>query len=132
MTTGGGLGAMLRGYYRTLWAAAAVGVVAVVVGALVGHAVAGVLLVVGLGLGAWNTRMVQNSLARFATGNVSNVRRQLAMSVLRRLALVSAIAIGIAVLYRPDGWTVLAGLAFFQALVIGGATRPLLREIQKG
>jgi hypothetical protein len=129
---GRGLVAAARAHRRILLGAAGVGLAGLALASALGHPVAGALLCVGLGLGAWNSFRAQSSLAGFAAGDVGRARRLIAMSVLRRLAVVSAVAIGLAVLFRPDGWTVVVGIAAFQALMIGGTARPLLREIRRG
>jgi hypothetical protein len=40
------------------------------------------------------------------------------------------IAVGVALLIRPDGLGVFAGLAFFQLLMVGGATVPVYKQLK--
>jgi hypothetical protein len=95
-----------------------------------GRPVAGAFFCGGLGLGLFNTALVQCSAARFAASSDSNKRR-FAMSVLTRLALITGLAVGLALALRPDGLAVFAGLAAFQLLMIFIASVPLLKELRQ-
>ncbi|MGH8867287.1 MAG: ATP synthase subunit I [Actinomycetes bacterium] len=119
-----------RNFQRALVAAAVLGVLGFIGLAVAGHAVAGVLLCVGLGLGGVNSRMVQRSLGEFIKQGDPN-KRKLMLGVLRRLMLVSAVALGIAFLYQPDGWVVLVGLAVFQVIVMGSVFGGLYKEVRR-
>jgi hypothetical protein len=81
-------------------------------------------------LGLFNTALVQRSAARFAASGDPNKRR-FAVSVLARLALVTALAVGLALALRPDGLAVFAGLAAFQLLMIFIAAVPLVKELRR-
>lgn len=117
-------------FRRSLLLSLIIGGVGLIVLAALGHYVAGVFLLVGLGLGAFNGRLVLVSIASFAAAGEAVGRGALIMSMMRRLALVSAIALAIVWFYRPEGIAVLAGLATFQTLVIGRAGGALFREIR--
>ena len=95
-----------------------------------GYPLAAAFFCGGLGLGLLNTALVQRSAARFATRGDPNKRR-FAVSVLARLALITALAVGLALALRPDGLAVFAGLAAFQLLMIFMASVPLLRELRQ-
>ncbi|HET9253904.1 MAG TPA: hypothetical protein VFO16_01725 [Pseudonocardiaceae bacterium] len=114
---------------RAVPIAALLGAASFVVLVPAGHPVAGAFFCGGLGLGLFNTALVQRSAARFAARGEGNKRR-FAASVLARLALVTAIAVGLAWVMRPDGLAVFAGLAAFQLLMIFIASVPLIRELR--
>jgi len=119
-----------RNFQRALLVALAIGVSGLVGLSLAGHFVAGVLLCVGLGLGAVNSRLVQRSLVAFVSAGDPN-KGKLMVGVLRRLVIVSAVAFAIAFLYRPEGWVVLLGLALFQVLVMGSVFGGLFKEVRR-
>jgi cobalamin synthase len=112
-----------------LWAAiaAVVGVAVLVPMHLPLYAALGVL---GLLLGATNARMAQVAVARYSDPSSYN-RGQFAMGVLGRLCVISVIALGCAILLRPAGLAVFAGLAIFQLLTIVSAMLPLVKEIRQ-
>jgi len=115
---------------RTLVWAAAAGVVGAVVAVWLGQPLAALFGWVGLCLGAANARMAQVSVARYSDrGEFSKGR--FAISVLGRLGVITVIALGCAVLLRPAGLAVFAGIAIFQLLTIVSAMLPLVKEIRQ-
>lgn len=114
-------------------------------GSVIGAAVAAVLVLaalvpaglglyalfgcVGLALGVLNSGLAVRSVARFATQRPSKAR--FSGSVLFRLAVISVLAIGCAVLVRPAGIAVFGGLALFQFLALVSSMRPLIKEIRQ-
>lgn len=110
--------------------AASLGVASFVVLAPMGYPLAGAFFTAGLALGLLNTTLVQRSAARFsAMGNPS--KKRFALSVLSRLALITVLALGLAVLLKPEGLGVFAGLAAFQFLMIVLAAIPMLTELRR-
>jgi hypothetical protein len=115
---------------RTLVWAAVAGVLGTAVAIWFGQPLAAVFGWVGLGLGAFNARMAQVSVARYSDrGEFSKGR--FALSVLGRLGVITVIALGCAVLLRPAGLAVFAGIAVFQLLTIVSAMLPLVKEIRQ-
>jgi predicted RND superfamily exporter protein len=92
---------------------------------------AGILFCVGIGLGVLNSQLVQRSLVRAVTEGRAD-RKSISFGVLRRLSLITLIAVGIAVLYQPTGLLVFIGLMVFQMLslatVLGGLARQVRRS----
>lgn len=86
----------------------------------------------GLGLGMLNTTLVHRSAARFSAGDGPAAKGPLAMGVLGRLAVITAIAIGMALLVQPAGLGVFGGLVAFQLLMIFSTAGPLIRELRSG
>jgi hypothetical protein len=115
---------------RSIIMSSCVGVVAVLVTGLLGHVLMGLLACVGLGLGALNTRLVQRSVVKYGTSEAANKKARFTRSVLGRLALITLLAVGAGILVRPDGLGVFAGLAFFQMMMLGGASVGVYRQLK--
>lgn len=115
---------------RVVPIAACLGIASFVVLVPMGYPLAAALFCGGLGLGVLNMALVQRSAARFAaTGNP--IKRRFAMSALARLAVITALAVGMALVLRPQGLAVFAGLAACQLLMIFIASVPLIRELRQ-
>jgi hypothetical protein len=110
--------------------ASCLGVVAVLVTGLLGHVLMGLFALVGLALGAFNTLLVQRAVVNYAVSDAPNKKARFTRSVFGRLALITALAVGIGVLVRPDGLGVFGGLAIFQLLMIGGASVPVFKQLK--
>jgi hypothetical protein len=107
------------------------GVVAIIVAAALGHVWAGVLFAGGLLLGAGNGMAAQMATVWMATADDVD-RGKIVRSSLRRLAVVTVIAIGIAFLARPNGWLLLLGLAIYQLLGTAATAGATMRELRRG
>jgi len=116
-------------YRRSLVMAAVAGAVGVVVLVVLGYWTAALFGLVGLALGALNSFLVLRAVLRFAVDKPS--KAQFSRSVLGRLALVTVLALGCAVPFRPDGLAVFGGLALFQFLAIASSMVPLVKEIRQ-
>ncbi len=114
---------------RSVIVSGLLGVGAIVASAFAGHVLFGVFCCVGLALGAVNNRMLQKSVVRFATAGDPSKKR-FRHGVMGRLGLVTLIAIGLALLVRPDGLGVFVGLAVFQVLMLVGAAVPVMRSLR--
>ncbi|MFC0433221.1 ATP synthase subunit I [Kutzneria buriramensis] len=115
---------------RPFLMAAAMGVLALVVSGLLGHILMGVFGVVGLGLGLLNTRLVQRSVGKVTvTENPS--KKALAFSALGRLAIITAIALGIGLFIRPDGIGIFLGLAVFQLIIIASTSASAVKGLRQ-
>jgi hypothetical protein len=110
--------------------AACLGVASFLVLAPAGYPLAAVLFCGGLALGLFNVALVQRSAARFAASG-NPLKRRFAISALARLALISAVAVALALALRPQGLAVFAGLAACQLLMIFVAAVPLVRELRQ-
>ena len=97
--------------------------------AFVGHIFMGVFFCVGLSAGAANNRMLQAAMLRYAEGEA--IRQiQFLRRVALRLAVISVVAICLAIFVRPDGLGAVAGLAVFQVLMLVGAAVPVFRSMR--
>jgi len=118
---------------RSVILGACLGGVGLVVLTLTGHPVMGLFGLLGLALGAANTLAVQRAVVQYAANSASETahrRRRFTISVLTRLGVITLVAVGCALAVRPDGLGVMAGLAVFQLIMIGGASVPLLKELR--
>jgi drug/metabolite transporter (DMT)-like permease len=119
-----------RHFRRAVVIAVAVGVAALIITALVGDVGVGMLFCVGLGLGSINGAAVQITAGRYAMRSEPDKKR-FALGVLGRLAIVSAIALVVAVVFRPEGLAVLFGLAFFQLLLLAAGAGSMIRALRQ-
>lgn len=116
-------------FRRSIQMAAAVTAVAVVVLVVLGYALYGLFLAVGVGLGLLNSWAVTRAVANFVTTQPSKAK--FSGSVLARLAVITVLALACAYLFRPAGIAVFAGLALFQFLAIVSSMLPLIKEIRQ-
>lgn len=121
--------AVARRYRFTLLFAAVVGVIAIAVTLVLGRPLAGACVCAGLILGGYNARRTWTETNRVAEAGVAG-RGPMAFSSLRRLGFVTFVALVVAVLYRPLGWTVFLGLLVFQLVLVASLAGPLRRVIQ--
>jgi len=96
---------------------------------VLGYPVAGIALCVGLFMGFVNSRMVIAQAAKFTQMENPN-KRALTFGVLQRLGVLTAIALLIAFAFRPQGFTVLIGLAVFQLLMMGSTASAMVRQLR--
>ena len=89
-------------------------------------------LALGLGLAIANHRVFQSSAMRFTTPDGVVNRKPFAGSVALRLGVCTAVAIGLLIVEQPVGWGVVAGLALFQATMLGNALVALFRFQRQG
>ena len=101
------------------------------VGATLGHWPIGVFVAVGIALGLLNGLFTEHTLARAVAGGDLPDRKQYAMTSLVRLLAVSLVAFALAVVFWPDGATVVFGLALFHLITLVLTGIPLLKELRK-
>ena len=112
---------------RPLLISAFLGAAAVVVAALFGHVMMGVLGCVGLGLGLFNARMLQRDVVNVIAKDNPN-KKAVGLLSARRLLIITAIAVALGIFVRPDGLGVFLGLAVYQFINIGHTAMPVLKE----
>jgi ATP synthase I chain len=115
---------------RVFVIAAVLGAVGLLIASLVGHVVVGLLLLVGLLLGAVNNVLTVRSILKFTAAGDPD-RKRFAKASLARLAYVSLIAAIFLIVFRRDGIAVLAGLAVFHLLAALATAVPALKEFRK-
>jgi hypothetical protein len=113
---------------RSMVIAAVLGGLATVALSVAGHPLMGLFGCAGLALGAVNNRLLQRSVVRRAYGDVTSGRFN--GGVFGRLGTITLVAAGLAVLVRPDGLAIFAGLAAFHLLMLVGAAVPIFRSLR--
>jgi len=106
----------------------AVGVVALALSALLGHALVGLGACIGLALGVVNIRLVTASVARVNAHPVSRPKRVLASQTLVRLAGTTVVVIGLIVASIQVGFGTAGGIAVFYFLLIANLVRSILKQ----
>lgn len=112
---------------RPLLVSVVIGVVALVVSALLGHIVMGILGCIGLGLGLFNSRLLQRDVVKVVSQENPSTKA-VGMLSARRLLMISAIAVALGIFVRPDGLGVFFGLAVYQFINIAHTAAPVLKE----
>ena len=97
---------------------------------ILGHVVVGVLLLVGVVLGAANNVLTVRSILKFTAAGDPD-RKRFAKASLVRLAYISLIAGVFLIVFRREGIAVLAGLAVFHLLAALATSVPVLKEFRK-
>lgn len=112
---------------RTVLSAIGVGIVAFVLAVVVSHTVFGFGLVIGLGLGLANIRLVTAQTAKVSQARLNKPIRALASLTLVRLGATTAVVIALAVLVTSLGLGAVTGIAVFYfvflANLIGGVLK---------
>ena len=117
---------------RTAIAAIIIGFFGAVAAVILGQPYVVPGLGLGLGLALANHRVFQSSAMRFTTPEGVVNRKPFAGSVALRLGVCTAVAIGLLIVDQPVGWGVVAGLALFQATMLGNALVAILRFQRRG
>lgn len=112
---------VIRAYQRAVVASAGLAVVGLVVLGVAGHVGFGMLLCMGVALGAANTALTHMSSLRQVRRPGDH--RGVLLTAALRLAVVVATAIAFAVVFWPDGLAVTVGLAFFQLVLFAVTAR---------
>jgi hypothetical protein len=112
---------------RPMIVSAVVGTAGLIVAALLGHVVMGILGCVGLGLGLFNTRLLQRDVVNVISQE-NPTKKAVGVLSARRLLMITAIAVALGVFVRPDGLGVFFGLAVYQFVNIVHTAMPVLKE----
>ncbi|HEV3356728.1 MAG TPA: ATP synthase subunit I [Pseudonocardiaceae bacterium] len=115
---------------RPVLVSAGFGVIAVVLGAIFGHIVMGILFCIGLILGVVNARMLQRSVVKVISSE-NPTRRAMTGASVQRLLIIAAIALALGFFIRPDGLGVFFGLVVFQLIFVAHTLLPVMKERRK-
>ena len=85
----------------------------------------------GIGLGLVNHLVTEYWLLKIITSGEQPTRGQMISSTIIRLAILTVVAVGIAVAFWPDGIALLLGLAIFRLIALVMTGLPLLKELKK-
>jgi hypothetical protein len=94
-----------------------------------GHPTVGLFFGVGLALGLINALLVRRSVASVAA-EANPLKRKLALNSMTRLAILTAIGLAIAFVFKPEGLGVVFGMALFQILLVFSAVLPVAKKIR--
>ena len=85
----------------------------------------------GIALGLVNHLATEYWLMKIITSGEQPSRNQMIASTMTRLAVLTAVAIGIALAFWSDGIGLLLGLALFRLIALAMTGIPLLKELKK-
>jgi hypothetical protein len=117
---------------RTTLAALVVGTAALVGLALLGYALAGLGICLGLAMALGNFRLIQAATVRATRSMRADKRRPLAMNTLGRMGAITVVAFALVFVSHPLGFGVLFGLAIFQFMLIANVVVAMLRDPDMG
>jgi ATP synthase I chain len=112
---------------RPLLVSLVVGAAGLLVCGLFGHIVMGILIVIGLGLGVLNTRLLQRSVVKVISSENPN-KKAIGRSSVPRLFFIAMLAIALGIFVKPDGFGVFFGLAAFQVIILATTVTPVIKE----
>lgn len=90
----------------------------------------GALFALGLGLGLLNVWFAHGAVARASVQAIAT-KQAMALSSLSRLLVITAVALVIGFLLRPDGVGIFVGLAVFQVVLVVLTTVPVMRGLRQ-
>ncbi|HET6938223.1 MAG TPA: hypothetical protein VFI19_06450, partial [Nocardioides sp.] len=91
----------------------------------------GTALAIGVALGLVNHLVTEFWLLRIITSGREPSRGTLVRSTIVRLSVLTVVAVGIAVLFWPEGVALLLGLAIFRLIALVMTGLPLLQELKE-
>jgi hypothetical protein len=121
----------LRNQRRSVLLALGLCVAAIWISAPLGQLPVGVFLSLGVVLSLVNHVLTERTLLTSVESGDLLTRKQYATSSLVRLLGVSLVAAALAIVFWPDGASVLFGLALFHMIALVFTGLPLLKEIKK-
>src|SRR5215210_2610028 len=84
----------------------------------------------GIALGLLNHLATEYWLMRIITSGEQPTRNKMIASTMIRLLVLTVVAVGIAVMFWPDGIGLLLGLALFRLIALVMTGLPLLKELK--
>jgi hypothetical protein len=112
---------------RTVLGGLVFGVIGLIACLALGAPLTGLGLCVGLALGLFNFRLIQRSVIKVGAREDENHKRPLAANTVARLAVISALALGLLFLSFDLGLGVMVGLAAFQFLLLLNVARSMFK-----
>jgi len=88
-------------------------------------------IAIGVGLGLANHLVTEWWLLRIISSGEQPTKGRMVASTITRLAVLTVVAVGIAVLMWPDGIGLLLGLALFRLIALVMTSLPLLKELKQ-
>lgn len=125
------LGQVLRDQRKTLLVAAFLVAATLWVAGSLGEWTLAGCIAGGVVLGLANHLVTEFWLLRLISSGRQPTRQRIAASTFLRLLVISVVAVGIAVMFWPDGIGLLLGLAIFRLIALVMTGLPLLKELTK-
>jgi len=122
---------VLRDQRKTGVVAVALAAAAFWIGGQLGEWALAACIAGGIALGLVNHVATEYWLLKIITSGEQPSRKQMIASTMTRLVVLTAVAIGVAVLFWPDGIGLLLGLALFRLIALLMTGIPLLKELKK-
>ena len=116
---------------RSVVFSAGLAAAAVLVLAVYGYISFALLLCVGLALGIVNSWFVHRSAVRYGSSGPISTKRMITVGMLPRLALITLVALTLAILFRPAGIGVLVGLAVYQVITVVTSSMSMVKELRR-
>ena len=88
-------------------------------------------IAIGVGLGLVNHLVTEWWLLRIISSGEQPTKGRMVASTITRLAVLTVVAVGVAVLMWPDGIGLLLGLALFRLIALVMTSIPLLKELKQ-
>jgi hypothetical protein len=121
---------VLRDQRKTLLFAAALMVAAFWIAGQLGEWRLAACIAGGIGLGLVNHLATEYWLMRIIASGEQPTRNKMIASTMTRLLVLTIVAVGIAVMFWPDGIGLLLGLALFRLIALVMTGLPLLKELK--
>lgn len=119
---------LVRAIRRAMVCALVLGVAGLLGAVLLSHALVGLGICIGFAAGIVNLRLIGSAVAHVAEQNHAKPARPLAGRTAIRLALVSAVAIGLLIVAAPVGVGMLGGLIVFQFIFLANLAWAVFRQ----
>jgi len=116
---------------RTVLTALVVGALAVLIALITAPPLAAVGIVLGLGLAIVNLRFMDAGVAKVETRGETNnkvLRRLLGTKTVTRLAVITAVVIGLLLVYPPLAIGMVVGLVIFEILFVISVARAIMSQ----
>lgn len=114
---------------RLLVICLAIAALAVLAAGWLGHVMFGVFFCVGLLTGLVNALLVRRAAHRI-TATAHPLKKHMALNSTVRVMAITAIALLVAYLFRPEGLAMVFGVALFQVLLVLSTAFPVLKAMR--
>ncbi len=122
---------VLKDQRKTILVALALAVAAFWIAGQLGEWRLASAIAIGVGLGLLNHLVTEWWLLRIISSGEQPTRGRMVASTITRLAVLTVVAVGVAVLMWPDGIGLLLGLALFRLIALVMTSIPLLKELKQ-
>lgn len=122
---------VLKDQKKTIFVAAVLAVAAYWIAGQLGEWRLASCIAIGVGLGLLNHLATEFWLLRMISSGEQPTKGRMMAATMTRLAVLTVVAVGLAVLMWPDGIGLLLGLALFRLIALVMTSIPLLKELKQ-